>query len=149
MLVLALLIQPIFSVWAESNTKDFTMNTVDAVKSAGDMVEKGNLDTAEQILTKIPKMNNLTLEIERWFLLGQIAARRGDYDTAIKIFRKILDDQPDLARIRIHLWNLHNDFFYTTGNKINKNTKRFRTITVYVSNILYRFSLLDFIWDIS
>lgn len=101
--VLYLLIQPIFNVWAESNTKDFTMNTVDAVKLAGDMVEKGNLDTAEQILTKIPKMNNLPLEIERWFLLGQISARRGDYDTAIKIFRKILDDQPDLARIRFEL----------------------------------------------
>ena len=103
LLILALLIQPIFSIWAESNTKDFTMNTVDAVKLAGDMVEKGNFDTAEQILTKIPKMNNLPLEIERWFLLGQIAARRGDYNTAIDIFRKILDDQPNLARVRFEL----------------------------------------------
>lgn len=103
LLVLALLIQPIFCVWAESNTKEFTVSTLDAVKFAGDLVEKGNLDTAEQILTKIPKMNNLSLEIERWFLLGQIAARRGDYNTAIDIFRKILDDQPDLARVRFEL----------------------------------------------
>ena len=103
LLILALLIQPIFCVWAESNTKEFTVSTLDAVKFAGDLVEKGNLDTAEQILTKIPKMNNLSLEIERWFLLGQIAVRRGDYNTAIDIFRKILDDQPDLARVRFEL----------------------------------------------
>ena len=103
LLILALLIQPIFCVWAESNTKELTVSTLDAVKFAGDLVEKGNLDTAEQILTKIPKMNNLSLEIERWFLLGQIAVRRGDYNTAIDIFRKILDDQPDLARVRFEL----------------------------------------------
>lgn len=76
---------------------------MDAVKLAGTMVENGDFSNAEAILTKLPKMPRVELEIERWFLLGQIAARRGDYDTAIKIFRKILDDQPDLARIRFEL----------------------------------------------
>ena len=79
------------------------MSALDAVKMAGTMVERGDFDNAETILTKLPKLSRVELEIERWFLLGQIAARRGDYDTAIKIFRKILDDQPDLARIRFEL----------------------------------------------
>ena len=79
------------------------MSALDAVKMAGSMVERGDFDNAESILTKLPKMSRVELEIERWFLLGQISARRGDYDTAIKIFRKILDDQPDLARIRFEL----------------------------------------------
>lgn len=86
-----------------SKTAEITLSALDAVKMAGAMVENGDLEHAQQILTMMPKMSRLELEIERWFLLGQISARRGDYDTAIKIFRKILDDQPDLARIRFEL----------------------------------------------
>ncbi len=79
------------------------MSMLDAVKLAGDMVERGDFDNAETILTMLPQMGNVALEIERWFLLGQVAARRGDYDTAITVFRKILDAHPDLARIRFEL----------------------------------------------
>lgn len=90
---------------AKTNNKktEITLSALDAVKMAGAMVERGDFDNAEVILTKLPKLSRVELEIERWFLLGQISARRGDYDTAIKIFRKILDDQPDLARIRFEL----------------------------------------------
>ena len=84
-------------------TKEFTMTAIDAVKFAGNLLEKGDLKNSETILTSLPQMQNSALEIERWFLLGQISARRGDYDTAIKIFRKILDEQPELARIRFEL----------------------------------------------
>lgn len=87
----------------KTGTKEFTMTTLDSVKLAGNLVERGDFENAETILTKLPPMQNAALEIERWFLLGQIAARRGDYDTAINIFRKILDAQPDLARIRFEL----------------------------------------------
>lgn len=87
----------------DNKTTEITMSALDAVKMAGTMVERGDFDNAETILTNLPKMSRMQLEIERWFLLGQISARRGDYDTAIKIFRKILDDQPDLARIRFEL----------------------------------------------
>ncbi len=97
------MIQPICSVWAESGVKEITMTTEEAIKLAGNLVEHGDFEHAQQILTKMPKMNNLAFEIERWFLLAQIAQKQGDYDTAIKIYRKILDDQPDLARIRFEL----------------------------------------------
>ena len=100
---LLLMIQPICSVWAKSGIREITMTTKDAMKLAGDLVERGDLEHANQILTKMPKMNNLALEIERWFLLAQIAQKQGDYETAIKIYKKILDDQPDLARIRFEL----------------------------------------------
>ena len=79
------------------------MTTQDAMKLAGDLVEHGDLEHANQILTKMPQTHNLALEIERWFLLAQIAQKQGDYESAIKIYRKILDDQPDLARIRFEL----------------------------------------------
>lgn len=98
--MLCMLILPA-AVRAES--REITMTTTQAIQLAGRLVDNGNLDQAQQILTNMPAMNNLPLEIERWFLLAQIAQRQGDIDTAIKIYRKILDDQPNLARIRFEL----------------------------------------------
>lgn len=105
-----LLIQPTV-LWAESggevkkdsDTKEITMTTTEAMQLAGALVEKGDFEHAKQILTITPQMSNGKLEIERWFLIGQIAQKQGDYDTAIKIYRKILDDVPDLPRIRFEL----------------------------------------------
>ena len=90
-------------VLAENATKEISMTTTQAMQLAGSLVDKGDLKHAEQILTLTPQMDNLALEIERWFLLGQIAQKQGDYDSAIKIYQKILDDQPDLARVRFEL----------------------------------------------
>ena len=78
------------------------MSVLDAVKMAGAMVDNGELDNAEKILTQIPQMSG-ALEIERWFLLGRIAAYRDNFDDAIKIYRTILDTYPDLARVRFEL----------------------------------------------
>lgn len=91
-------------VLAETNpASEIILSALDTVKLAGHLVDSGKYDTAEQILTKLPPLQNGSLEIERWFLLAQISARRGDLDAAIKIYRKILDDQPDLARVRFEL----------------------------------------------
>lgn len=80
-----------------------TMTALDAVKLAGRLVDTGDYEHANQILIMMPETNNLPVEIERWYLIAQIAQRSGDYDTAIKIYRKILDDQPDLVKIRYEL----------------------------------------------
>ena len=85
------------------NTTEITMSALDAVKLAGELIDNGNLDSAEQILTKMPNLGGGPLEVERWFLLGRIAAFRNDFDTAIEIYRTILDAQPSLARIRLEL----------------------------------------------
>ena len=95
--------------WAESSVPknksetEITMTTTQAMQLAGALVDKGDFEHATQILTMTPKMSNVALEIERWFLLAQIAQKQGDFETAIKIYQKILDDQPDLARIRFEL----------------------------------------------
>jgi len=81
----------------------FTVSAVEAVKIAGRFVDMGDYDQATRILTMMPQTNNLPVEIERWYLIAQMAQRQGDYDTAIKIYRKILDDQPDLVKIRYEL----------------------------------------------
>ena len=90
--------------WAESNeTKTVTMSALDAVKMAGDFVYTGDYDKAQDLLVKMPQTNNLPVEIERWYLLAQIEQKKGNIDEAIKIYRKILDDQPDLAKVRYEL----------------------------------------------
>lgn len=90
--------------WAESNKgKTITMTAVDAVKMAGDLVYTGDYDKAQDLLVKMPQTNNLPIEIERWYLLAQIEQKKGNIDEAIKIYRKILDDQPDLAKVRYEL----------------------------------------------
>ena len=99
-LILIALILP-GATWAES--REITMTTTQAIQMAGQMVDDGHLDQAKQILTKMPDTHNLPLEIERWFLLGQIAQKQGNIETAIQIYRKILDDQPNLARVRFEL----------------------------------------------
>jgi tetratricopeptide (TPR) repeat protein len=79
------------------------MSALDAVKLAGALVDRGDTEHAVQILTLMPKTNSLPVEIERWYLLAQIEQRKGNFDQAIKIYRKILDDQPDLVKIRYEL----------------------------------------------
>jgi hypothetical protein len=80
-----------------------TMSAADAVELAGKLMDGGNLDAATDILTKMPSVKDGAVETERWFLMGQISAKRGDYKTAITIYRMILDARPDLARVRFEL----------------------------------------------
>ena len=89
---------------AESkDTKTIELNVVQVMQLAGDFVEQGKLDAAQDILTKVSNTGNPALETERWFLRAQIATRNGDIDGAIKIYRQILDAQPNLARVRFEL----------------------------------------------
>lgn len=90
---------------ADNNSapREVTMSALDAMKMVGAMVDNGELDMAEQILDKMPAFGGGPLEIERWFLTARIAAYKGDFDTAIDIYRDILDAHPDLARVRFEL----------------------------------------------
>lgn len=103
MMFLPTVVSAEISVEKKGENTEITMTATQAMQLAGTLVEAGDFEHAEQILTMTPKMGNVALEIERWFLLGQIAQRQGDYDAAIKIYQKILDDQPDLARVRFEL----------------------------------------------
>lgn len=85
----------------DSNTR--TVGFVDALHIAANAIDEKNYTVAKNILSGLPQSGNVALEIERWYLLAQMAQRQGDYDTAIKIYRKILDDQPDLVKIRYEL----------------------------------------------
>lgn len=92
------------NLWAETNTTtEISMTATQIMQLAGDLIDRGDYEHAGQLLTKTPQTSVLPLEIERWFLLGQIAQRQGNYDNAIEIYREILDVFPNLARIRFEL----------------------------------------------
>ncbi len=79
------------------------MTPVQVLHTARELIEKNNIPGAYQLLTQTPDLGNTALEIERWYLIAQISQKQGDLKTAIKIYRKILDDQPTLAKIRFEL----------------------------------------------
>ena len=87
----------------EEVPSEITMSALDAVKLAGNLIDRGDYEHANQILTMMPQTNNLSVELERWFLLAQMEQHKGNYEEAVRIYRKILDDQPDLARVRFEL----------------------------------------------
>ena len=87
----------------KDGTTEITMSGLEAVQLAGRFVEMGDYKTAMQILTKMPQTGNLPVEIERWYLIAQVEQRTGNIDAAIQIYQKILDDQPDLVKIRYEL----------------------------------------------
>jgi len=120
-LILLFMIQPMFA-WAESDINsdatqsptivrkdnsgkvtELLMTSMDAIKLAGNLVDRGDYEHASQILTKLPETDNIEVETERWYLLAQIFQRTGDYERAIKIYRQMLDERPDLVKVRYEL----------------------------------------------
>lgn len=91
------------AIWANSHPTQITLTEVEAVQAAGRLVAAGKYESALKILTQLSPTGQTPLEIERWYLIAQIEQRRGNVDQAIKIYRKILDQQPDLAKIRYEL----------------------------------------------
>ena len=79
----------------DKKSTEITMTTTQAMQLAGQLVNNGDYEHAYQMLTMMPDTGNGELETERWFLLAQIASRRGDIDGAIRIYQKILDARPD------------------------------------------------------
>ncbi|MDE5615679.1 MAG: surface lipoprotein assembly modifier [Alphaproteobacteria bacterium] len=82
---------------------EITMTATDAVQMAGNMVRAGDFEHAGQILRQMPDTGSAPLEIERRFLLAQMAQKQGDFDAAIKIYQALLDVYPGLARVRFEL----------------------------------------------
>ncbi len=91
------------AIWANSHPTQVTLSELEAVQVAGDLVAAGKYDSALKILTQLSPTGQTPLEIERWYLIAQIEQRKGNMDQAIKIYRKILDQKPDLSKIRYEL----------------------------------------------
>jgi tetratricopeptide (TPR) repeat protein len=73
----------------------------DVLAIAGNLVDAGRYDEAQALLDRLAQDN--TGGIERDFLAGMIALARKDYAHAEHLFRKILEGNPNLLRVRLEL----------------------------------------------
>ena len=73
---------------------------------AKDLIVQGKLDDARKALLAKP-YNVRELEIERLYLLAQIATKQHKYDEAIDIYYFILDHEPNIPNIRFRLAELY------------------------------------------
>ena len=96
---------PIFLICITTfcKAKQIEMTPVQAIKTAGEFIDVGDMENAWQILTLMPETNNQAIEIERKFLKAQILQQQGDPQGAIKLYQQILDKNPELARVRFEL----------------------------------------------
>lgn len=73
---------------------------------AKDLIAQGKLDDARKVLLAKP-YDVKELEIERLYLLAQVATMEHKYQEAIDIYYFILDHQPDIPNIRFRLAELY------------------------------------------
>ncbi len=86
----------------DDSTSTVTVSHAQVLTLAQKFIDIGNLTDAKQVLL-IKPYDEPALEIERLYLLAQIAAKEGNYDEAIDIYYFILDNQPDISNIRFKL----------------------------------------------
>ena len=68
---------------------------------AGRLIDAGRYDEAQLLLDRLKEDN--AGGVERDFLDGMIAMARKDYGTAERLFRRILEGDPNLVRVRLEL----------------------------------------------
>ncbi|MDR1027372.1 MAG: surface lipoprotein assembly modifier [Rickettsiales bacterium] len=87
---------------AESVAEKILLTAPQIISAANSLIEKKEFAGATQILTA-GAFDDTEYEIERLYLLAKIAAAENRPEDAIVILRFILDNQPDLPKIRLEL----------------------------------------------
>ena len=83
-----------------------TMTHEQTLTFAQELVEKNKLEDAKKVLLLKP-FQQKELEIERLYLLAQIATKENKIDKAIDIYYFILEHQPNISNIRFRLAELY------------------------------------------
>ena len=83
-----------------------TMTHEQTLTFAQELIEKNKLEDAKKVLLLKP-FRQKELEIERLYLLAQIATKENKIDKAIDIYYFILEHQPNISNIRFRLAELY------------------------------------------
>jgi len=76
----------------------------EALAIARELINSGQYDGAKTILAGLAVVPEEEIDsTEREFLIGLVALQQEDFAAAEKIFRRILNDQPELVRVRLEL----------------------------------------------
>ena len=88
----------------QSSRRSLRLSGAAGLKLAEKLFEDGALDEAQAILSALHGADALDVDqMQVMFLLGMIAVQREDHAAAVEYFRSILDDRPDLVRVRLEL----------------------------------------------
>ncbi len=90
----------------DNKTTVVTMTHEQTLTFAHELVEKNKLEDAKKVLLLKP-FQQKELEIERLYLLAQIATKENKIDKAIDIYYFILEHQPNISNIRFRLAELY------------------------------------------
>lgn len=90
----------------ETSEKIIKLNPIQIINLAKEFIKNKEYDSAKTLLLKSP-FNVKELEIERLYLLSEIATLENRIDDAIEILRFILDYQPNISSIRFKLAQLY------------------------------------------
>ncbi|MFR8206674.1 MAG: hypothetical protein ACLU99_10410 [Alphaproteobacteria bacterium] len=97
---------PVVSSQGNNHKTVISMTHEQVLDFAKDLIVQGKLDDARKALLAKP-YNVRELEIERLYLLAQIATKQHKYDEAIDIYYFILDHEPNIPNIRFRLAELY------------------------------------------
>ena len=89
-----------------NKTTVVTMTHEQTLTFAQELIEKNKLEDAKKVLLLKP-FQQKELEIERLYLLAQIATKENKIDEAIDIYYFILEHQPNISNIRFRLAELY------------------------------------------
>lgn len=90
----------------DNKTTVVTMTHEQTLIFAQELIEKNKLEDAKKVLLLKP-FQQKELEIERLYLLAQIATKENKIDEAIDIYYFILEHQPNISNIRFRLAELY------------------------------------------
>ncbi len=93
------------NVFAEQTAiqKTIKLNDTQALALANNLVNVGNLDSAETLLNDISKSKDENARMVALFEMGRVALAKQDYDTAEKDFLTILNQYPAATFVRMEL----------------------------------------------
>ena len=90
----------------DNKTTVVTMTHEQTLIFAQELIDKNKLEDAKKVLLLKP-FQQKELEIERLYLLAQIATKENKIDEAIDIYYFILEHQPNISNIRFRLAELY------------------------------------------
>ncbi len=91
---------------SEKESQLITMTHEQVLLFAQQLIDENKLEDAQKVLL-IKPYDNRKLEIERLYLLAQIAVKQKNYDKAIDIYYFILDNEPNISNIRFRLAEIY------------------------------------------
>lgn len=79
------------------------LSDIEALRLADNLFAEGRLEEAEKLYTLLLRSPKEEIRVEALFKLGNMSAEKKDYARAIELYLAILENYPELSRVRLEL----------------------------------------------